>query len=604
MKSFFYYLLALALATSSLVAGPKPEPTKPFGFSGRADPKNECESSQEKTAALRRQSDPLPSDDDSSYQDRDPSPTANITESESDISKLDPHSNSDPNRNMDASSLTSHLIEDYIPGSSSPHDEESKSPSPSADGRIQAVTPSSSTTRDLDLQRKLFQRKAAEVKGAETTLHEVSEAKLKNPKFVLHSVAAKRIPGVHPPKSKKLEAARAAVEEAHEDLENIAAQLGATRVEDLFSQIEEDPKKIHVFNTDQGVRESAPIAQSFHFGVLIQRELQQLQQKTIANKLAGNVGPYGKSDPFGDMLVDLGRTHKNNAIYSLTEGTTTTHLNRERGQDNLNAFKQFVGENNHLQIAIASIMHQGGQSDFESIKLGARRDPADQRSLPFFTEGVGKVLWRPDMDGPMLMKLFAGENHHEAQVYNLTKTITASGSPIFQLAILCTQSVTNTDFKYNLNRNVTYQFEVNPSFNSSHPISEENSPVTLTCLEGKIVQSFDDQRTPQQFAHQAAQYNLTVYQRRLDELGDPHQIETEYQQRIQFLASRAAARPGSIMTQDRNEAEAKLQALRKAQQDVQNAEQELREAQRLLDGTSDDETDSQSGFASDTDDEG
>lgn len=591
MKSVFYYLLPITLATSSLVAGPKPKPTNPFVLSDRTDSKISTESSEQKTADLRAQYDPLLRvDDDSAGQARNPAATASIGEGKT--SALDPTSNSGQNHGMELARtptrLDTSLIEDYIPG-------ESSTESKSADGRMAVVTPSS-TTRDLDRQRQLLERKAAAVKDAETDFQTASARKLQNPVFVARSKLAQVVPGFRPPGSKTLTAKMKAVEEAHEDLHMIATQFGAERLEDLVSDIEEDPKKIIVFDATKPRKETAPIAQSFKFGVLLKEEFQQLQQKTIANKLAGDVGVYGKSDPFGDMVVDLGRTHENNAIYSLTEETTTTRLDQERGQDNLKAFKRFVGENSHFQIAIASIMHQGGQSDFESIKLGAPRDAAERTSLPFFTAGVDSVMWRPHMEGPMLMKLFAGENRTESQIYNLEKTTSESGSPIFRLTAICTQSITNADFKYDLNRDVTYQFEANHSFDPTRPISEENSPITVTCLEGKIVQTFDEQRTPEQFAHQAAEYNLAVYQRRLEALGDPHQIETEYQKRIAFLASKAASRPGSITTQDRNAAEAKLQQLRKAQEDVTRAQQEVQRSSRRLDGTDGWETDSQSGF--------
>jgi len=318
------------------------------------------------------------------------------------------------------------------------------------------------------------------------------------------------------------------------------------------------------------------------------------------------VGDFGKADSFGDMLADLDRTHgRDNIRFSLINGGTTTLLNQESGQANLATFRNFAGNNTleqvkPMEVAIASVMHQAGQSDFESLKLGAPRDSTEAASLPFFTGGVNREMWRPDMAGLIFMKLFAGANKTESQSYDLQKMTPEDQSPVFQLTTTCTQSIKDPDFDYALTRDVTYQFENNPSFNSNHPISEENSPITIKCLEGKIVQSFEDKRTPAAFNHQAARYNLTVYQTRLEALGDPHQIETEYRNRIQFLASRAGTRPSSIMTQDRNVAEAKLQQLRKAQQDVARAQQEVTDSQRRLTALpGDDHDDGVPGFADD-----
>lgn len=69
------------------------------------------------------------------------------------------------------------------------------------------------------------------------------------------------------------------------------------------------------------------------------------------------------------------------------------------------------------------------------------------------------------------------------------------------------------------------------------------------------------------------------------------EIESHFSQAGQHLGQ------GSIMTQDRKVAEAKLQQLRKAQQDFAQAQQEVIISQIKLDGHPDDKTDSQPGFA-------
>ena len=606
MKSLFCYTLPLVLLTSSLVAGPKPTFEKKFGSPETADPKTsitqQAEISRRKTDSLAPGDD---TDDDSAVQARNPGATASIAErnSSGDPFGLDSSQNSGQNHGMEStgtptpSRLDAFIREDYIPG-------ESSGELKSADGRMAFIR--SSTTRDTDQQRRLLEQHIAEVTTAHAALQQQTQKTIKSPSFVVKSTIASLTPCIKPPSSKKLVEKVAALKDAQEDLDAIVSQFGAERPKDLFSEITEDPEKITVFNAEQGVREKAPVAQSFKFGILIREELQQLQQKTIADKLAGKVGAFGNTDPFGDMLADLDRTHgRDNIRFLLIDGGITTLLNQESGKANLATFRNFarnntLGQAQPMEVAIASVMHQAGQSDFESLKLGAPRDSTEAASLPFFTKGVNAEMWRPyhtdSTFGPILTKLFAGENRKESQSYDLEKIISESGSPIFKLTTTCTQSSPNTDFEHALARDVTYQFEENHSFNSSHPISEENAPVTIKCLEGKIVQSFEDKRTPKEFNHQAAQYNLTVAQRRLEELGDPRQIETEYRNRITFLASRATSRPGAIMTQDRNAAEAKLQQLRKAQQDVARAEQATIVAQRRLDGIPDDEIDSQPGF--------
>ena len=331
-------------------------------------------------------------------QQRNPSTPASIAERKSseDISALDASQNPGQNHGMEStgtptpSRLNAFIREDYIPG-------ESSMESKSADGRMAVV--SSSTTRDLDQQRLLLGKTIAEVKESQAALQQQTERTAKSPGFVVKSTAASLTPCVKPPSSKKLAAKIAAVEDAQEDLDNVVQDaFGAQRVEELFSEITEDPAKIIVFNADQGVREKAPIAQSFKFGILIRQELQQLQKKTIANKLMGNVGDFGRSDPFGDMLADLDRTHgRDNIRFSLINGGTTTLLNQESGQANLATFRNFVGNNTleqvqPMEVAIASVMHQAGQSDFESLKLGAPRDSTEAASLPFFTGGVNKEM--------------------------------------------------------------------------------------------------------------------------------------------------------------------------------------------------------------------
>ncbi|MBX9578575.1 MAG: hypothetical protein K2W97_08910 [Chthoniobacterales bacterium] len=609
MKSLFCYTLPLVLATSSLVAGPKPIFEKKSGSPETVDPKTSVE---QRTEISRREHDSLSpgdgTDDASSLQQRNSGASASIAERKSskDISALDTLQNPAQNHGMEStgtptpSCFDAFIIEDYIPGGSS-------AKSKSANGRM-AVVPSS-TTHDTDRQRRLLEKNIAGVKTAHTALQQQTEQTANSPGFVVKSTIASLTRCVKPPSSKKLAANIAAVEKAQDDLNTIVTQFGAQDLNELFNEITEVPSTINIFDAEQGVREKAPMAQSFKFGMLIRKELQQLQQKTIADKLAGKVGDFGRSNPFGDMLTDLDRTEgRDNIRFSVIDGGITTLLNQKSGQANLATFRNFAGNNileqvQPMEVAIASVMHQAGQSDFERIKFGEHRDSTAPNSLPFFTEGVNSKLWRPyrtdSTFGPILMKLFAGTTRKESQSYDLEKITPESGSPVFKLTATCSQSAANADFEHTLARDVVYQFEENHSFNSSHPISEENSPITIKCLEGKIVQSFEDKRTPEEFNHQAALYNLTAYQRRLDELGDPRQIETEYQNRIQFLASRAAYRPGAIMTQDRNAAEAKLQQLRKAQEDVETARQAVTHSQRRLDGISDDETDSQAGFEDD-----
>ena len=581
MKLVFCYTLPLVLATSSLVAGPKPFIERKPG-SPETSVEQQTEISRRKTDSLAPRDG---TDDDPALQARNPDAAASIAEriSSEDLFELDSSQNSGQNGAIESTHISSRLeasiIEDYIL-------EESSGESKSADGRMALV--SRSTTRDLDQQRGLLKQNITAVKTAHAAFQEQTQKTAKSPGFVVKSTIASMTPCVKPPSSKKLSEKIAEVEEAQYYLNAVVTQFGAESTEELLNQITEETGKINVFNAEQGVREKAPMAQSFKFGILIRQELQQLQQKTITDKLAGKVGEFGKSNPFGDMLADLDRTHgRDNIRFSLINGRTTTLLNQENGQANLATFRNFARKNTleqvqPMEVAIASVMHQAGQSDFESLKLGAPRDSTEAASLPFFTEGVHEQMWRHDMAGPIFMKLFNGANKTESQSYDLQKITNEDQPPVFKLIITCTQSIKDPDFDYALTRDVTYQFEENRSFNSRYCISEKNAPVTIKCLEGKIIQSFEDKRTPEAFNHQAAQYNLTVYQRRLDELGDPGQIETTYRNRIAFLASKATSRPGSIMTQDRNVAEAKLQQLRKAQQDVARAQQEATDSQRRL----------------------
>lgn len=610
MKSLFY-LFAIALATSSLVAGPKPEPKKPFALSERADSEHTLRSS-----LFRDQYDRIV-DSDSLCQERNPSATAPIEEDLD--SDLDPYSNSYANRNMD---VPSHLSATDIFENVAQSNGENLTASGTAEGHV-ITLPSRNVTSAI-------KQAAARLDSAQKSLQQSSTivASVTQPNSKLRffsSLASQVVSSFFNP---RIAAAIQEVEVATEALEQAKAAAPAIPPDRPNNQISSSDKII-IFGDPElgngGKMEEVSLVSSVLFGSTLCREIEKEQHCDLAQMLTSR-----QQHPFAEMQRDLARND-----FELTDeqGTSlslpviadpTGKISRER----LATILSFIGENRDLQIAITNLMYQKGASTLEILQLDL--SPEENGARPENT-------WKLNPTGPLQMQLMnAGRNPKtEHPTYHLEKNI-SNGKTTFNLTIKVTR--TNQLRALNIDHHVasflTYEFEENDRFNSTSPISEANLPVTIRCLDGGIVRTFDDKRSPEQLELQqaeydlalaqernedlapviarrniaAAQYNLTVYQRRLEELGNPHQIETEYQQRIQFLAGRTATRPGPIITQDRNEAEAKLQALRKAQQDVARAQEALRNTQHLLDASSEnatdsDERDSQPGFADDTDDE-
>jgi len=619
MKFLFYSTLTLAWTTSSLVAGPKPEPKKAFCLSDRANSKDGSrESPKEKTAALRRQSDALPASDDSPGQDRDPS--ANTSIGERSPSALDLRSNLDPNTSMDAASTSFDPSTDCIAEYFSDRDEQ-KSPAPGTDSAGHVITSTEPKSRESTSAIKQAAARLAKAQGklqSNSTLianlAEIANVTQQNRNLrFLTSFISQTVSKFFTPKIKK---SVQEVEAALATLEKAKAEAPLTRLLSPHDQVTPSQTKIAIFGDPEqwqaGKQEIISLINSVLFGATRCQEIEIGEQADLVNRLANT-----PANPFTELQRDLTR---NTFELSDEEGKTTSFPvvadpRHEISQKRLDTILEFIGENKSLQLAITNLMYQKGASILEILQF----------DLSGEENGTSENSWKLNPTGPLQMQLMNAEKNPKTEhpSYHLEKNI-INGKTTFKLTIKVTRN--NKLHTLNIDHVVasflTFEFSANDSFDEARPISQDNLPVTLRCLDGGIVRTFDDKRTeaelnlqqakynlalaqennetpPDLIAHAQAEYNLAVCKRKLEALGKPHQIETEYQNRIQFLASRAATRPGSIMSQDRNAAEAKLQALRKAQQDVAKAQQEVTDSERRLRGLPDDETDSQPGFEDD-----
>jgi len=322
---------------------------------------------------------------------------------------------------------------------------------------------------------------------------QVMDQVLKNPLFTLYCNQNRNIECLPLITSSMIEEAKARLEAAAgEKLSHLMDRVDAISIKEIYNQITDSPSKRSIIDVHQGMSEEVPEAQSFCFGKLLKKECEATQQDVINNSIKNfKINPKIRKDFYKDMYADLCRAHQNQAKYSLIEEDKIIELNHTVGIENLNIFKQFVGvQQTYLQIAIASIMHQGVQADFEKMKLGAPRDHQDENSSPFFTKGLHTSLWSPRLEGPIFSKLFSNEGREEIQLYDLRK-ITTHQSPLFEFTATCRQSVKNSDFTYHLCRYVRYHIEINRAFQENLPITEENICVKIRCLDGKIVQLFD-----------------------------------------------------------------------------------------------------------------
>ncbi len=626
MKSLFYYLLAIALATSSLVAGPKPEPKNPFTLSGRVDSEDELRHS-----TFRDQYDRIV-DSDSLCQERSPSATAPITESKSLLS-LDLTADIDTDSNMSFDFSTASFSDSVaVP-------DLSREVTSAISSQSQAgITINSYASAQLGHQIRAVptltsaqKRAQARLDSAQKSLQQSSAivASVTQPNSKLRFLSSLVSQVVSSFFNPKIEAAIQEVETAATAVEKAKEKAPTAAPHPPEDQLINSDTKIIIFGDPEydeaSKKEDISLISSVLFGATRCQQIEEKEQKALVQKLCNK-----EKDPFAEFQRDLTR-----ATFELTDekgqNISFSVVSDPQGsvsRQRLANILSFIGENQHLRIAITSLMYQRGSATLEILQLDL--SPEENGARPENT-------WKLNPTGPLQMQLMnAGRNPKtEYPTYHLEKNI-SNGKTTFNLTIKVTR--TNQLRDLNIDHHVasflTYEFEENNRFEREQPISADNLPVTIRCLDGGIVRTFDDKRSTEQLELQqaeynlalaqernedfapviarrniaAAQYNLTVYQRRLEGLGDPHQIETEYQQRIQFLAGRAATRPGSIMTQDRNEAEAKLQALRQAQQDVARAQETLRDAQHLLNTSSEnatdsDERDSQPGFSDDTDDE-
>ena len=346
---------------------------------------------------------------------------------------------------------------------------------------------------NLDQLQNEFEACMIDYKRSQDEHRQVINRVLKNPFFTLYSALTHCVGCLPSITSPMIEEAKARLEAADEKLSHLMERVGAMSVEEIYNQITESPSKRSIIDVHRGMSEEAPEAQSFCFGRLLKKECEATQQDVINNSIKNSMTSLMKisKDPYEDMRTDLSRTHQNQAKYSLIEEHKIIELNNKDGIENLNIFKNFVGVRYpSLQIAIASIMHQGAQADFEKMKLGAPRDHRDVNSCPFFTKGPHTELWSPRLEGPIFPKLFSNEGREEIQLYDLKK-ITAHQPPLFEFTATCRQSVHNSDFTYHLSRHVRYHIEIDRTFKPNFPITEENIPVKIRCLDGKIVQLFD-----------------------------------------------------------------------------------------------------------------
>jgi hypothetical protein len=369
-----------------------------------------------------------------------------------------------------------------------------------------------------------FQASKERFDTAQQKLHKETEATLSSPYFIFRNwitrIFGQRMGSATPAQNSKLAKAIQEVVSARKNFETTGACLGADQPEKLFNKLVQSQEKISFFDVNSQKVEEAPLESSFKFGKILTHQIEQNQQQDIFKELE-------KADPFFSMKNSLDR-----ATFSLTDdkgkepiqfgikespdGQSVENLNEEPGDSNeenikledqrnqyidesFKKWETFVGPDQkdpnkkHLQIAIAFLMNYNAFADFTFIK---ENEPHNGKYYDTSTS-TGKFP-TPDPSGPLYSFFLNGNIVTDKSLdisFHLKKTTSDSGAPFFTLIAQSDEKkVFNDNVTHNLHHSITYELQENQAFDTKTEISEKNSPVTLTCLDGGITETFKDER--------------------------------------------------------------------------------------------------------------
>lgn len=317
----------------------------------------------------------------------------------------------------------------------------------------------------------------------------------------------------------------------------------------------DDPDKLEntAFYTDKQVSVAGstfPEEGFFAFGGELRAQLETSSKLEFLKGLQSAT----TEDPFAVMKADFGRSKYTIA----TQGEAPELLYDEdssvaQKDHSIVKFQDFVGDNQPLQIAIASLMSQQGMADFERIKanFSAGQTPGGESLSPFFRQGLIDVMpleltTRPSSHGKTTSEI----------CYSLEKIATTASVPEkFQLTSTAVSNEQRIDpdnsqeFTLHQIKLLCYTFEVNPAFQQGEEVSLENLPIILKCSKGQLshcIELFDGTR-PEPVDHASLDtfHHLTEDQKtavtNYQKAQENHKTaEQGYHQKINQLAGRSS----------------------------------------------------------------
>ena len=619
MKSVFYHLLTIALATSSLVAGPKPTFEKKSGSPETVDRKT---SVTQQTEISRRKTDSLApgddTDDDSAVQARNPGATASIAErnSSGDPFGLDSSQNSGQNHGMefpfDHALSSSAGSDGYATAGNKPPSQEHKQ------GAIAVVATSpfkqKEALRDQCIAR--YEQEFAVFQQSQEAHAQAITTVLAKEKTIVRQLLrplkplAERITACFPQKASRSQQAAALTAEKmaanYSALDTAATELGYQYPNDPLNQPEYSEKIISlgkenhpeqgVFILGKEVRDQLKAAHENHLLTQLQTPADSELETTLFAEIKRDLNratfilkippPADRptQPPQEELLYDHAEESATQAAIRETTAAEGRTVDEKTIQENatrilqnkgLEKFKTFVGKDRAFELAIGSLMYQRGAADLEFMKYGVSRD--DRNDLaPYFTLGLQSVRQLQDYS-----KCRFGTEPKKEQWYSLEKTSDPGTADQFQLTLFNSlkeervHSTTQQEFTLHTADVLTYTFAKNPLFLPDIPLSLENLPVIITCEGGQLLHHltpFEGVRPmPSDTIGLSTWESLTPDQQ--TKVTTYRAAESKYLAAKQNWASRLnylAGRPnlGSLISLEKSETERQLQTLRSSVQDV------------------------------------
>ncbi len=359
----------------------------------------------------------------------------------------------------------------------------------------------------------------------------------------------------------------ARLHEAVQGVEGASAQLSEARERMGLADVDEKSLHNEASYSEKAITlgdHSIPEEGSFRFGELLKKQIETADTLYFLGEL--KAANKSLTDPFGSMEHDFGRSdfelerpgHAKEIL--CPPNASLKEPSKEGRHQAITQFKEFVGPNEALQIAVASAMHQGIFSDITKMEAAAPLAFAAGEEVPYVAQGLPHLFTISTES----QKIRAGKDTlPEEKVYTLHED---SSSPkkftltaIRSLKQERTETTTGKKFTYQEQNCFVKTIEDNPHYDPEKEISLENSPVLFKCVGGSVTHhiTLDQNQWRDVDALEPSQKQA------VEEYGNAYYdydaARQEHDATLQKIARHPSSSSGSL---ERSEAENKVNASR------------------------------------------